>query len=47
MRSGKTAVVASVVGALVAGALLWRTRNLALGILGGFAAYWLARVLGL
>ena len=36
-----------VVGALVAGALLWRTRNLALGILGGFAAYWLARVLGL
>lgn len=30
---------------LAAGLLLWRTRGLAAGILGGFAAYWLARVL--
>lgn len=36
-----------VVGALVAVALLRRTGNLALGILGGFAAYWVARVMGL
>lgn len=35
------------IGAAVGGALLWRTRNLALGILGGFAAYWAARLLGL
>ncbi|GGR49617.1 hypothetical protein GCM10008959_08640 [Deinococcus seoulensis] len=35
------------VGAAVGGALLWRTRNLALGILGGFAAYWAARLAGL
>ncbi|GHG03107.1 hypothetical protein GCM10017783_14260 [Deinococcus piscis] len=32
-------------GCVVAVALLLRTRQLALGILGGFAAYWLARVL--
>lgn len=36
-------VFASIAGGL----LMWRTRNLALGILGGFAAYWLARVAGL
>ncbi|THF88648.1 AzlD domain-containing protein [Deinococcus sp. KSM4-11] len=35
-----------VVGALVGAALMWRTRNLALGILGGFAAYWVARLAG-
>lgn len=35
------------VGALAGGLLIWRTRHLALGILGGFAAYWLARVAGL
>lgn len=35
-----------VVGAVVAALLLWRSRNLALGILGGFAAYWAARALG-
>lgn len=35
------------VGAGVAALLLWRSRNLALGILGGFAAYWAARALGL
>ncbi|GGR86938.1 AzlD domain-containing protein [Deinococcus sedimenti] len=34
------------VGAAVGGALLWRTRNLAAGIVGGFAAYWAARMLG-
>lgn len=34
------------VGALAGAALMWRTRNLAAGILGGFAAYWAARVLG-
>lgn len=34
------------VAAGVGGALMWRTRNLALGILGGFAAYWAARLLG-
>ncbi|WP_104991878.1 AzlD domain-containing protein [Deinococcus sp. NW-56] len=33
--------------ALVGALLLWRTRHLALGILGGFAAYWLVRVAGL
>lgn len=34
--------------AVLAAALLLRTRaNLALGILGGFAAYWAARLLGL
>lgn len=33
--------------ALLAGLLMWRTRNLGLGIVGGFAAYWLARVVGL
>lgn len=27
------------------GLLLWRTRGLAAGILGGFAAYWLVRAL--
>lgn len=36
-----------VVAALLGGALMWRTRNLALGILGGFGAYWAARLLGL
>lgn len=36
-----------VVGALVGGLLMWRSRNLALGILGGFAAYWAARLAGL
>lgn len=36
-----------VVGAIAGGLLMWRTRNLALGILGGFAAYWLARLAGL
>ena len=35
------------VGCLVGGLLIWRTRNLALGILGGFAAYWAARLAGL
>jgi branched-subunit amino acid transport protein len=35
-----------VVGCLVGAALMWRTRNLALGILGGFAAYWAARLAG-
>ncbi|WP_309569848.1 AzlD domain-containing protein [Deinococcus sp.] len=34
-------------GSLVGAALMWRTRHLALGILGGFAAYWAARVAGL
>ncbi|WP_027460207.1 AzlD domain-containing protein [Deinococcus murrayi] len=33
--------------ALVGAGLLWRTRSLALGILGGFVAYWLARGAGL
>lgn len=33
--------------ALVAAALMWRTKNLGAGIIGGFAAYWLLRVLGL
>jgi len=35
------------VAALVGAGLIWRTRQLALGILGGFAAYWGARLLGL
>ncbi|GAA5514015.1 hypothetical protein Dcar01_02764 [Deinococcus carri] len=34
------------VAALLGGLLMWRTRHLALGILGGFAAYWAARLLG-
>lgn len=33
---------ASVVGGLI----VWRSGHLALGILGGFAAYWAVRVLG-
>ncbi|AXG99122.1 AzlD domain-containing protein [Deinococcus wulumuqiensis] len=33
--------------ALVAGLLIWRTRNLGAGILAGFAAYWLVRGAGL
>lgn len=33
---------ASVVGGLI----VWRSANLALGILGGFAAYWMVRALG-
>ena len=36
-----------IVGALAGGLLMWRSRNLALGILGGFAAYWAARLAGL
>lgn len=32
--------------ALIGAALMWRTRNLALGILGGFAAYWAVRLAG-
>lgn len=32
-------------GCALGGALMWRTGNLALGILGGFGAYWAARVL--
>lgn len=35
-----------VVAAVVAGALIWRTRQLAVGILGGFAAYWVVRAAG-
>ncbi|MBB5233613.1 AzlD domain-containing protein [Deinococcus budaensis] len=35
------------VACLVGAGLMWRTRHLALGILGGFAAYWAARLLGL
>jgi len=35
------------VAALVAGLLMWRSRQLALGILGGFGTYWLLRWLGL
>ncbi len=35
------------IAAVVGGLLMWRTRQLALGILVGFAAYWLARVAGL
>lgn len=35
------------VACVVGGALMWRTRGLALGLLGGFAAYWASRVLGL
>ena len=31
----------------VGGGLMWRTRSLGLGILGGFAAYWAARLAGL
>lgn len=34
------------VGCTIGAALMWRTRNLALGILGGFAAYWAARLAG-
>lgn len=33
-------------GCAVGGLLMWRTRQLALGILGGFGAYWAARLLG-
>lgn len=36
-----------VAGAVVAAGLMWRTRNLAVGIVGGFAAYWVARACGL
>lgn len=36
-----------IVGAVAGGLLMWRSRNLALGILGGFAAYWAARLAGL
>ncbi|WP_412028997.1 AzlD domain-containing protein [Deinococcus yunweiensis] len=36
-----------VVGCVLGAALMWRTQNLAAGILGGFAAYWAARLLGL
>lgn len=32
------------IGCAAGAGLMWRTRNLAPGILGGFAAYWLARV---
>lgn len=32
--------------ALLCAVLIWRTRQLALGILGGFAGYWLLRWLG-
>ena len=35
------------VGCAVGGGLMWRSGNLALGILGGFGAYWAARMLGL
>ncbi|MVN85545.1 AzlD domain-containing protein [Deinococcus sp. HMF7620] len=35
------------VGAAVAALLVWRQGNLAVGLLGGFGAYWLARVAGL
>ncbi|GMA16221.1 AzlD domain-containing protein [Deinococcus metallilatus] len=35
------------IGCAVGAGLIWRTRNLALGILGGFAAYWAARLAGL
>ncbi|MGI8747132.1 MAG: AzlD domain-containing protein [Deinococcus sp.] len=31
---------------LLAALLIWRTRQLALGILGGFAGYWMVRWLG-
>lgn len=34
------------VAALVGAVLIWRTRSLALGILGGFATYWAVRALG-
>ncbi len=33
--------------ALLCALLIWRTRQLALGILGGFAGYWALRWLGL
>ena len=33
------------IGCAAGGALMWRTGNLALGILGGFGAYWAARAL--
>lgn len=36
-----------VVACLVGGLVMWRSRNLALGIFGGFAAYWAARLAGL
>ena len=36
-----------VIGALVGSLLIWRTRNLGLGIVVGFAAYWAARLAGL
>lgn len=35
------------VAALLCALLIWRTRQLALGILGGFAGYWLLRWLGM
>ncbi|ANE44404.1 AzlD domain-containing protein [Deinococcus puniceus] len=35
------------VACVVGGLLMWRTGSLAPGILGGFAAYWGARLLGL
>jgi branched-subunit amino acid transport protein len=33
--------------ALLAGLLMWRTRQLAVGLLGGFAGYWALRWLGI
>lgn len=36
-----------VVACIVGGLVMWRSRNLALGIFGGFAAYWVARVAGM
>ncbi|ABF46248.1 branched-chain amino acid transport [Deinococcus geothermalis DSM 11300] len=35
------------VGCAVGMGLMWRSRNLALGIMGGLAAYWVARLAGL
>ncbi|PNY80146.1 AzlD domain-containing protein [Deinococcus koreensis] len=35
------------VACAVGGALMWRSRSLGLGILGGFGAYWAARLAGL
>ncbi|WP_272975933.1 AzlD domain-containing protein [Deinococcus geothermalis] len=35
------------VGCTLGMGLMWRSRNLALGIMGGFAAYWVARLAGL
>ncbi|ULH15149.1 AzlD domain-containing protein [Deinococcus sp. KNUC1210] len=33
--------------AVLAGLLMWRTRQLAVGILGGFGGYWVLRWLGI